>query len=1490
MAFASQQGPGFGGGQAAKVQLGPELQEIQTQEVGFLSIAGDSKIRIFPTPWPSDSLPPPTCSLLSVASTKGLLAAAGPDGLVIASTDAVRKAYSADRTGDSNIRPFQPQLQIPLPQKASHLAFSADENVLVVAAADGSGLIAYQVAALMQGNSQPALTLALNGARLRSLVPNPTAAELFSAVTTDGELLMANLQSNQLLQGPSGLVLKTGVSCISWSNKGKQLVAGLGDGTAFQMTPAGEMKAEVPRPPNLDGDKHVSSISWLENNVFFIVYTPTSALDSQPESSYYIVTRQPPDSYTFQKLPEACPPWGLERNPAYQFIGRLRDFKPDLKDVLIVSSTASTDIAIFTKSSKPLCEEGGTPVTDAFTLTTMSEDSRRAELPLTDDSENTSPIGLAIDLSSKDIVVAPIPGEEIQDSGSPLPEILVLNNDGVLSSWRFVYSESIRQRVPFHGLVHAGGAQQTPNQPSQQQQTPLPSSIMAPQTPKPTFGQPSFGQPSFGQPSFGQSSFGTPAPHFGTPSTLGMNRQPTFGTPSALGSQPSWASPQSSSQTPAVSGFGTASALGGSTTPSFGTPSLLGQRTYGFGQPSPLGKSIATPSFGQSGFGGLGASATSSATTSGFPTQPSSGSGGGFSSFASGGGFAAAASSTQPSGESPFSKTFAGDNPFAKAGQPVFGSAGSQAPSSAASQASPFGGFTLSSGFKPDTASTTMDEDKPEETKGAFSLANLMNFDKTTETQPVEPAKISPPTFSQAAPEPQKAPDVVTPTTGLFSAPYQPKSTPDTQTKESSSVFGKPSLPIPSKETEPQKVSTVKITDIKTVDEVDSDRKPSTSLPSLPEESSLSESTVKVELPSGKEELPVKVSEPPLPPEPTSRTSYAPGDTSASSSAISKGSYDEAPLPPDFIPSKKSELPKEVPTSLPLESEGESAGFEDSGEDVTDDISPVEETVDNRVESLKTSPESSFGGPGDKSPGSSVFTKPSSSVRPLRDQKQLFGEITQPIFPAPKLSDGRIRLTPRSPSPVRRSLLGPSSRDGLRSASAPSSPGRVLAQRKVTLESSRLSNQIELPSDDDDDHSEDEEVSRQAQRLASETQELSEDEEDGQLRADLARPLSPAPTLDPFLPHEGYTGESLKPGIPGQIERLFRDINSMIDTLGINSRSLSSFLLYQQTSKELSYQRWLDILLSEHPSDILEENLLLSEVDKLREGLEALDASLQQQQLQTVEETLEKCQRLFSKGLVTLRGQCASLRRSIDSYVDVVAISTAPLSAEQATMQHDLRKASTTVQSKMANLEKEISLLRAKIADSSKPDSESGAGINGSASRRSMARPTVEAVTSTIATMTNMAEKKSGDIDVLEAQLRRLGIDVSSAGSVHSRSREASPFLTPPPKQRGGISRAVPVPPGSRGSVDGTAAGLRSAYHTPDSASRSHVRFQSSLMGSAGNSKSLLQSVSGPTELVLPVGDAQRWQAKRRRRLQVIGHVRVALMERSRRVRGMDEI
>lgn len=202
---------------------------------------------------------------MSVASQKGLVAAAGPDAIIVATTESVRKAFEGSG-GDGNLKPFQPQLKLPMPMRVSQLAFSADETYLVLSAENGGGLAVYEVQALLQGSTNSAFELSTNGQSLRALVPNPTSekAELFALVTTDGNLMMADLKNRKFIAGASGqTTLKDGVSCISWSAKGKQLVAGLINGTAYQMTPEGEAKAEIPKPPSVSSGDHGTSLKIL---------------------------------------------------------------------------------------------------------------------------------------------------------------------------------------------------------------------------------------------------------------------------------------------------------------------------------------------------------------------------------------------------------------------------------------------------------------------------------------------------------------------------------------------------------------------------------------------------------------------------------------------------------------------------------------------------------------------------------------------------------------------------------------------------------------------------------------------------------------------------------------------------------------------------------------------------------------------------------------------------------------------------------------------------------------------------------------------------------------------------------------------------------------------------------------------------------------------------------------------------------------------------
>ena len=168
----------------------------------------------------------------------------------------MRQAY-AEPLGDGKVRSFTPQLTLSLGMGVSQVAFSADENLLVLSAQDGGGLAVYEVASLINGGTQSAFELSTNGIPLRHLTPNPMdKPELFALVTVTGQLMMANMKTRELLSSAQGPVMKDGVSCVSWSTRGKQIVAGLGDGSCSLMTPDGQGKGGLPRPSNIEGDQH----------------------------------------------------------------------------------------------------------------------------------------------------------------------------------------------------------------------------------------------------------------------------------------------------------------------------------------------------------------------------------------------------------------------------------------------------------------------------------------------------------------------------------------------------------------------------------------------------------------------------------------------------------------------------------------------------------------------------------------------------------------------------------------------------------------------------------------------------------------------------------------------------------------------------------------------------------------------------------------------------------------------------------------------------------------------------------------------------------------------------------------------------------------------------------------------------------------------------------------------------------------------------------
>ncbi|KAK2035824.1 hypothetical protein LZ31DRAFT_636870 [Colletotrichum somersetense] len=1448
---------------------GPELEVIQTEALGFKSIAGDAKLRLT-SAWS----PPPadTASLISIAAHRGLVAAAGPDGITIASTESVRKGFETEKKGDSDLREFEPQGKLPMPMRVSQLAFSADENYLILSAESGGGLAVYEVSSLLQGGTKAAFELATNGETLRALIPNPTIekAELCAIVTENGNLHIANLKERQLSNS-----LKGQVSCISWSTKGKQLVAGLADGTIFQMTPEGEAKAEIPRPPNV-ANAHVSSLSWLENHLFLAIHTSTS--ESPPTSVYHIITRKMPSDFTFQKLTDPVDPFGAEKTPHHSIL-RLRDFPPNLQDLLIVASTASPDIGLLSRAKSPLTADHPVNTAGAFTTTELADDSKRASLPMNESFDNTIPIGVTLDLSSKDKVYKPLPAdEEIEDSPGPLPGLWVLNNEGVLSAWWIVYEESIRQGTTYPGMASLD----TSAPPA------LTPAAAAPVSDKSAFGTPS-STPAFGSASslgsaqkpspFGTS--GSKIPTFGGSSTLGakvspwgsgstqISTAPAASTGSAFGSSAfggtSVASGSVFGQSSAPkSAFGGGRTFGSpsvsSSSPAFGQPSSIG-----FGQSSVLGQKSspwasggaasstanASPAFGQSSFGSLGNSGANSpfggASNSTPKAAPASG---GFASFATSSGFASLGNKSNEGGSVFASKS--SSSPFGTGAQPSTASTETAFPppsSSGPATSNPFSQpFKLGTTFKADPSAKEDDEKPSTPSAGGSSLFGS-NFgsalgdaekktpprdqgtDATDETPKAKSIfSLGQSTTPTTTPAPSKFgfPSTTTttsaPKSGLFGFPSQPatgglfgsarptEKTPDVKIESEHKSLG--DAPLPPESTSKNEYPLGESSSSSGTGNVPSDggSKPSPkvdSAPLPPDFLSMPKPTTTQDAaaappahsflkPSKPQGSTTPVDEAPLPPdfltpkpskaaesttpsealplpaddarssaepelEPERPKSTAPATapdfmkmpkqslSSATWSSTPRGNtpaVDEAPLPPDFLSKPKENALPPIPT-IPEsehgsdlgedEDEDDNDGSEGSGVMVSKDLSP---SITAMTPTAGMTPQSSFGGVS-----SSTYSIPRTEEE--RPRASLFGDLSRnaPMFPRPS------QTSPRSPSPVRGGAVpGRMLRqESARSVSAPGMASQVLAAQKK--QPSQMGSSIISNKPTEDHFISQQRIARQ-RRQAEETKTL-EDEEDDEIQKILVSKVEPSLKLDDFIAHSNVV-PSAKETIPAQVEAVYRDINSMIDTLGLNARSLASFLMGHDIGFKAGGRRKEDL---EDP-----DSWVLSEIDELGEVVDrSLAQDLEEGRVHDVEEKLEACNEL-AREMSRLRSKQDDLKKIIMVKTDPEQADlnrTLPLSAEQASQQNELRREYTNFTKLLAEAEEALTILKTRIAAAS---SASGRGNSN--------MPTVEAVMRTISKMTSMVEKRSGDIDVLENQMRKLRFS-----SVNSR--EGSPMVTP---------------------------------------------------------------------------------------------------------------
>lgn len=1430
------------------------------QNLGFLALAGDAKVQLTPK-W--SPLPAPTSSLLAVASRHGIVVAAGPDAIYISSTDSVRNAFQAEKDGDTEIRPFNAQNKISMPMRISHLAFTPDEQYLILSAEQGGGLAVYETQSLLSSQLQSSFEISTSGEAVKFLAPNPMPelAEFCAVVTKNGNFLMANLREKSLTDGPNGPVIRSQVTSVSWSSKGKQLVAGLADGSIAQMTPTGKDTASIPKPDGL-GDFHVASLTWLQNNLFLAFYHENTG--SPPNTESFVISRNAPKGETptfeFRKFSDPVMSFGDDSAPHHSIL-RIHDYPPNIQELLIVASSLSDGIGMLTKANAPLAsDKAAETITEVFTTTEFTDDSRRALLPSDEDYNDSHPVGLALDLSSKDKVHKPIPSdEEIESSPGPLPAIWALNNNGVLAAWWIVYDDAIRGNTTYPGMAILQG--EPPVQPAAPAPAPSPFASQQPSTPsgipsafanaapaltpaagtssafggaaassKPAFGAPSFGAPSFGTPSMGSKPA---APAFGH-SGLGARASPwasgSAGTPPAFGSHgfSSPAAPAAGASTAGkVFGSGVASSgpsSGGGFAGFAGKTNFasLGAANTGesiFSKPATNGPFGANSS-GQSVFGASGQSAFG---------QPSPNTTFGSKEVSMGNDTAFPASGSAPKQQPAF-----GSSPF------VLGTTFKSDPASANDNEKPsgnggfgLGGFGLSlddAASKPADSSESKDdnvetstpaEEKPKPVFGASQ-------ESTTPTSTPAPSKFFSADTSMSKPNPFAAPAAPSnPFASTGAKPSEAKSNPFSfdganQAKPTSSPFGS------SLTSKPNPFSTA----------------------------STANQSNTVEEPEAT----------PLPPDALSKTAYPFGDSSASSVVTAKSVEDlkkaaqpEAPLPPDSIPSKqqKDEAPPPLPEELPKpeeaplppdfvikpktesrpsifgsnrvpevpaapespdsglsegdvdsgldpeeeedegqedeeeegeEEEGSEEGTEGSGIDVAKDLSPTS-AEPGRTPTGPT-PQSSFGGAGASMNAStfSLVSRPDVAHPPRsplfggQSRSGVFG-TSAPVFqkPAPP--------SPRSPSPIR-SAVPPRMQpgEGSRSFSAPGMASQIPGAPRPKSSGYAKSISTRIQPQEDPNVA----LQKEAQKKQSQQDQYSlEDDEYEKIQALLDSPVEPSLDIGEFNAFNSVTADAHASTIAAQVEALYRDMNGMLVTLGLNARALTGFIKghesrtsHRKTKKDLErFDDWV-LCEAEDLSDILDDEL----ATELEEG-----------RVQDLDDTWDTCQSLVRE-LPKLRAKHQDLKRVLSTVLDpdqAAAARSIPLSAEQAAQQNELRQTYARVSKLMADAESALTMLKTKLA--------SAAGAAG----KTAAVPTVDAILRTITRMTSAAEKRSGDIDVLESQMRKLRL--GSVGPSISREGSPAPFMTPPQNKRqslilAGSSTHNSFTPSPRRSLNGSAS------------------------------------------------------------------------------------
>lgn len=314
----------------------------------------------------------------------------------------------------------QPQARlVPLPSIPNYIACSSDGNLLAVNhTQNGTSLLSiYAVLSFMTPDVRPIYNIRLaaeDHVHGVQLLWNPVLPNSLAVVLSNGALAMYALKEGGNFEMHS-LDKNQQVKCGCWSPKGKQIVLGFPGGTVKQFKPDLTLAKTLLCPPNIhDAPFDTIAIQWLSTFQFAVIFLQHGE-DCSP--SLYILNAPKAGAPSYINYYDICYSMNGPRNHQFVF-----SHVPQWNLLLVVSANG-VEVGIMRST-----EAGDTPAWQQLTLL----DEARIEMPLSEDKDETFPLGFAFDTSTTHQLT--INEKKLQT----MPMVHVLSSDGELLSFNFL--------------------------------------------------------------------------------------------------------------------------------------------------------------------------------------------------------------------------------------------------------------------------------------------------------------------------------------------------------------------------------------------------------------------------------------------------------------------------------------------------------------------------------------------------------------------------------------------------------------------------------------------------------------------------------------------------------------------------------------------------------------------------------------------------------------------------------------------------------------------------------------------------------------------------------------------------------------------------------------------------------------------------------------------------------------------------------------------